>query len=384
MTGIANPQVAGLDPEALDALLLTARQQCELGGLNSCQIAVARHGKLGLFATMGNAADDSAYATYSLCKPLLASSFWLLMAEQAVDFGRPVSEFIPEFARHGKDEVTIEQLLTHTAGFPGAVMGPPQWFTRSERLKVMADWQLEWQPGSRCEYHSTSSYWVLAEIIERLSQMDYREWLSSRITKPLGLAGFRLGVPRESQHNINQVRPVGMPASQAEQEAFFGEGGSAPENADHKLLLLMNDQDVRALGVPGGGGIATASDVVLFYQALLHNPAQLWDDAILADATGNIRALHADPYSGIAANRSLGPIVQGNDGHAARRGMGSVHTSAGSFGHHGAGGQVAWADPQSGISFCFLTDSLDANGVRVARRGPLLSDLAAQAAVSPV
>jgi CubicO group peptidase (beta-lactamase class C family) len=137
---------------------------------------------------------------------------------------------------------------------------------------------------------------------------------------------------------------------------------------------------VRALGVPGGGGVANAAEVALFYQALLHNPSGLWDPAVLADATGVIRADHPDPYCGLAANRSLGLIIQGDDGQGGRRGMGARHTSHRSFGHHGAGGQVAWADPHSGISFCFLTDSLDANAVRVARRGPLLSDLAALSA----
>ena len=276
--------------------------------------------------------------------------------------------------------MTVEQLLTHTAGFPHAVMGPAQWSTRASRLKCMAAWQLDWQPGSRCEYHPTSSYWVLAEIAERISQMDYREFISRHITGPMGISGFRLGVPPEQQQDINLVRSVGSVASQGDLDAFFGEAACAPENPDHKLLILMNDPDVRALGVPGGGGVANAAEVALFYQALLHNPLGLWDPTVIADATGVIRADHPDPYGGLAANRSLGLIIQGDDGQGGRRGMGARHTSPSCFGHHGAGGQVAWADPRSGISFCFLTDSLDANAVRVARRGPVLSDLAALSA----
>lgn len=374
-------RLAGLNPNALNALLAAAEQQRLLAGLNSCQLAVAREGRLGLFITLGKASADSAYATFSLCKPLLASAFWLLMAEQDIDTASPVVRFIPEFGARGKNVVTIEQLLTHTAGFPRAVMGPPQWHSRAERLAMMADWELEWEPGTRCVYHPTSSYWVLAEIVERLARMDYREFIAQGITRPLGLHGFRLGVPEVEQEGINPVLPVGVPASPEEVAAFFGDAGTAPENADHKLLLLMNDPQVRALGVPGGGGVANAAAIALFYQALLHNPSRHWDPAVLADATGVIRANHPDPYSGLAANRSLGLIVQGDDGQGGRRGMGEAHTSEASFGHHGAGGQVAWADPRSGISFCFLTDSLDANGVRVARRGPLLSDLAAQCAV---
>jgi CubicO group peptidase (beta-lactamase class C family) len=374
---VENPQSLGLSATALDALLANTERQRELGGLNSCQIAVARHGRIALFATIGEAAEASRYAIYSISKPLLASAFWLLMAEHNIDIGRPVADYVPEFGGNGKREVTIEQLLTHTAGFPHAVLGPPQWFSRAERLQCMAEWQLVWQPGSRCEYHPTSSYWVLAELTERICGLDYREFIATRITGPLGLGGFQLGVPEQEQCDINPVRSVGQAASPLELTAFFGAAGGSPENADHKLLLLMNDIQVRALGVPGGGAVANAADVALFYQALLHNPLQYWEQSVLADATGHIRADHPDPYSGLPANRSLGLIIQGDDGHGGRRGMGAERTSTRCFGHHGAGGQVAWADPHSGISFCFLTDSLDANAVRVARRGPLLSDLAA-------
>ncbi len=383
MNAVSNPRLLGLDPARLATLLENTRRQCQLGQLNSCQIAVARQGQLGLFATVGAAAPGSAYAIYSVSKPLLAAAFWLLMAEPGVDAKRPVIDFIPQFGANGKAAVTLEQLLTHTAGFPGAILGPPQWYSRSERVQSMSQWQLEWAPGSRCQYHPTSSFWVLAEVVERICQQDYRQFIAEQLTQPLALEGFRLGVPLEEQHNINAVRSVGSPASQAELDACFGPTTLAPETAEHKMLLLMNDPLVRALGVPGGGAIATAAEVAMFYQALLHNPENLWAPGILADATSTIRAAHQDPFGGYPANRSLGLIIQGNDGMGDRRGMGSQYTSGASFGHHGAGGQVAWADPESGISFCFLTDSLDANAARVAQRGPLLSDLAALCASKP-
>jgi CubicO group peptidase (beta-lactamase class C family) len=381
MTAVNNPRLLGLDPTRLATLLENTRRQCELGQLNSCQIAVARQGRLGLFATVGAAAPGSAYAIYSVSKPLLAAAFWLLMAEPGIDETRPVVDFIPQFGANGKAAVTLEQLLTHTAGFPGAILGPPQWYSRSERVQSMSQWQLEWAPGSRCQYHPTSSFWVLAEVVERICQQDYRQFIAQQLTLPLGLEGFRLGVPLDEQQMINEVRSVGSPACQAELDACFGSTTLAPETAEHKMLLLMNDPQVRALGVPGGGAIATAAEVALFYQALLHNPGELWAPGILADATTTIRASHNDPFGGYPANRSLGLIIQGDDGMGDRRGMGLQYTSAASFGHHGAGGQVAWADPESGISFCFLTDSLDANAARVAQRGPLLSDLAALCAL---
>jgi len=64
---------------------------------------------------------------------------------------------------------------------------------------------------------------------------------------------------------------------------------------------------VREAGVPGGGGIMTASSLALFYQAVLTNPDGLWDAAVLADAKTNVRCSFEDPLMHVAANRSLAP-----------------------------------------------------------------------------
>lgn len=84
-------------------------------------------------------------------------------------------------------------------------------------------------------------------------------------------------------------------------------------------------------------------------------------------------------YLGIPANRTLGIVVAGDDGHASLRGFG--HTSSPrAFGHNGAGGQVAWADPATGLSFAYLTNGLDAHFLRQWRRSTGLSSRAARLA----
>ena len=118
--------------------------------------------------------------------------------------------------------------------------------------------------------------------------------------------------------------------------------------------------------MPGGGGVSDAADLALYYQALLHDPAGLWDPDVLADGTGRIRVTFPE-YLGYASNRTLGVVRAGDDGDAHLRGFG--HTVSGrAFGHDGAGGQVAWADPESGLSFAYLTDGLDLDVLRQWRR----------------
>jgi CubicO group peptidase (beta-lactamase class C family) len=78
---------------------------------------------------------------------------------------------------------------------------------------------------------------------------------------------------------------------------------------------------------------------------------------------------------GVPANRSLGLVLAGDDGGSAQRGLGHTVSPA-AFGHNGAGGQVAWADPATGLSFAYLTNGLDRHVIRLWRRGSALSSLA--------
>lgn len=142
---------------------------------------------------------------------------------------------------------------------------------------------------------------------------------------------------------------------------------------DDPTLFEFNTDDGRRAGVPGGGAISSAADVALFYQALLHDPAGLWDREMLADVTGTPRNFFSDPMTGDPANRSRGLVIKGDDGKGERRHDFGPTTSARTFGHSGAGGQVAWADPQTGLSFCHLTNGLDRNPLTQARRSFALS-----------
>ena len=87
---------------------------------------------------------------------------------------------IPEFATNGKDVVTVEQVLTHTAGFPFAPLGYPKMLDRSQRLEAFARWRLDWEPGSRLQFHLTGAAWVIAELVERRTGLPFADYLRTR------------------------------------------------------------------------------------------------------------------------------------------------------------------------------------------------------------
>jgi CubicO group peptidase (beta-lactamase class C family) len=287
----------------------------------------------------------------------VASACWHLIADGSLDVKRRVVDYIPEFATFGKEAVTVEQVFLMTAGFPSAVMGIDDGNDRERRAARFAAWELEYEPGTKYVYHPGSAHWVLADLIERLSGVDYRDYVESRVTAPLGLPRV-LGIPRTEQTDIAGLR------------------------ADDPLpLTVLGAEGVQIApwieaGVPGGGGITTAAVLAGFYQGVLHNPGRLWDPAVLTDATSHIRTTLPDPLMGLPANRTLGLVVGPGFGSSWGR-------SPAAYGWPGAGGHVGFADPVTGLSFGFVqygdTDEAQQFG-RVARIADLAITAAAAAA----
>ena len=223
---------------SVDELLTTAQSDVESGEVPACQVAVARDGEIVAFETFGDATDTTRFCIFSATKPFVASAIWLLMADGLVDVSRPVCDYIPEFARNGKEVVTIEQVMLHTAGFPNAPMSNAAGSDAHRRRAQFEQWKLEWEPGTRFEYHPTVAHWVLADLIERVSGDDFRDFVEHRVCTPLGLPRL-LGLPLDAQSDIAPLTPV----------------GDGPPDA---MTFEFNDPAVRSAGNPGGGAFMVA------------------------------------------------------------------------------------------------------------------------------
>jgi CubicO group peptidase (beta-lactamase class C family) len=216
--------------------------------------------------------------------------------------------------------------------------------------------------------------------VERVTGTDYREALRERVLDPLGLDRLELGVPEERAGTVQPVVGTGGAATEKEIADALGLPGLPAEIAEALVadaespnfrpeadLIALQQPHVLAAGMPGAGGVADAASLALFYQALLRDTRRVWDPAVLHDVTTNVRNIFAEPVFGILAMRTLGLEVHGDD-ETARFRSGSGTASPRTFGHPGAGGQIAWADPASGLSFVYLTNGIDRNFPRQLRR----------------
>ena len=347
---------------SLDELLNAARADVSSGWLPSCQLAVARDGELVAFETFGAATNDTRYCIFSCTKPIVAAAAWLLIGDGLLDPARRVAEYAPEFAANGKDAVTVEQVMLHTAGFPNAQMKEVDGADAVRRRVTLAKWELEWEPGTRFEYHGTSAHWVLVDLIERLGGVDFRDFIAQRVCAPLGLPRL-LGIPEGDQAGIAPLVHVGEGSLDAPVDAHIGR---------------MNQAEIRAAGVPGYGATMRAADLALFYQGVMRNPGGLWDPDVLHDVTTNVRCTFPDNLMQVPVNRTLGLVVAGDDGqHFMRYGSFGVANSPRSIGHAGAHMQVGWGDPESGISFAYCTNGIDRDVMKEGARGVNLSGIAA-------
>ncbi|HYA36532.1 MAG TPA: serine hydrolase domain-containing protein, partial [Candidatus Binataceae bacterium] len=320
------------------------------------------------------------YIIFSCTKAIISSALWILIGEGKLDITERVADIIPEFGSNGKDVITVEQNMLHIGGFPNAPYPQHEWNDRSKRLERFKMWRLEWPVASQYMYHATSAFWVAAEIIERRTGKDFRDFVRERIALPLGLPELYVGVPRDQDERVAEIVHVGELLTDEERKKL-GLPILPETEVTEEAIMGFNNPDVRAAGVPGGGGITTAADLALFYQGLLHNRStdgkQIWKPEVLKDALHVRSGDYKDPVFHVRCNRALGVVLAGDDGLSNYRGFGKTNSPL-AFGHGGAGGQIGWADPATGISLGYCTNGFDRNDLRQGRRGVAISSLAAQ------
>ncbi len=373
------PEDAGVDAEKLEAVFARAKRDVDEGVLPSAQVAVARNGKLAGMRTFGEAiqsgelkpaTDDTLYCIFSCTKVVVAAAVWLLFEQGLLRLDERVADIIPEFGTQGKENVTVEQVMLHTGGFPLAPFPQENWGEREKLLEAFARWRLNWDPDTNWQYHATSAHWVLSEIIYRRMGIDYKKFIRERITEPMGLGELFIGLPTEHHSRFAEVTWVSDPV-----EPPGGWGEVTPE-----AILGFNRPSVIAAGVPGGGGVTNAAELALFYQTLINGGEAPNGTRVLKPETIKFATIvrtkdrHRDLVFDNPVNRGLSVIIAGDDGNAYMRGFGRT-ASGRAFGHGGAGGQIGWGDPETGISVGYCTNGFT-DFMTMARRITAISSLA--------
>ena len=331
----------GLSAKALGHLDTLIREHIAQGRYPGAQIALARHGQLALFRTYGNAkvepakvpaTNDNLFLLFSQTKVLTSSAVWALVEEGRLSFMDKIADHLPQFACRGKADITLHQVMTHQGGFPSNNVTKATWTDHARMRAEVCDFALDWTPGSKLQYHGQAAHLVQAMVIEAVTAQDYRNVIRDKVVAPLGLdSDIFVGVPTQLQTRCADTY--------------------APEPRD-------NSPEFRAAGLPSGGGFATARGMAAFYQMLLGKGrlgnVRVFSQRLIAYVSRNHTGERGDEQmNGIPMHRGLGPHVRGESDRI--RGLGTIGAPA-TFGHGGVGSSYSWADPESGVSFTYLTN----------------------------
>jgi CubicO group peptidase (beta-lactamase class C family) len=345
----STPSALNFAPEPLERLSAMIEGHIKAGRYPGAQIALARHGRLALLKTFGDAsieptrqpaADDTLWLLYSNTKVITACAVWLLVERGLLRFTDTIAEHVPGFEANGKGAITLIQVLTHQGGYPNADVPKEAWEDHELLRRIVCNFSLEFTPGTRVHYHGRAAHWTAAVLIEALTKQDYRTFIRDNVVGPLGLAGELF---------------VGLPEVEGKRAADMHE-----PSADGARIVKRaeeNNAAFRKAGTPGGGGYATARAMAAFYQMTAAggtlNGVRLLSPRLVQYVTRNFTGDMVDQYMGMPMHRGLGPHSRGTT--PTIRGLGSL-ASPRTFGHGGVGSSYCWADPDSGVSFAYLTN----------------------------
>lgn len=310
-------------------------------------------------------AADTISVIFSCTKGLMSILVARLVEDGRLDYDAPVVRYWPEFAAAGKAGTKVRHLLNHQAGLsaPREDYSAETILDWKDVVSRLAAQEPLWVAGSGYAYHAITHGWLAGELVRRVTGKSVAAAFRELIARPLDADAW-IGLPAAEQARVAHMV---VAASLAEQTA------PAPAGDSDWLWRAMtlgralpptlvepdggfNDPRLHLAEIPGAGGIASA-----------HALARIWSATVYP--TGGVQLL--DPKTVARATRveTSGPPVFEVPPPWPRWGMGfqldsearRYLTGAG-FGHDGAGGQVAFAEPRLGLGFAYLTNLMEGQG----------------------
>jgi CubicO group peptidase (beta-lactamase class C family) len=328
-------------------------------------------------------AADTLQLIFSTTKGVTAIALAMCVQRGLLDYGERVSTYWPEFAAHGKGEVTVAQLLSHQVGLisvdaPTTLAEALDWDTTVARL---ADTKPDWPIGTAHGYHALTFGWLAGELIRRVDGRSPGRFVADEIAGPLGL-DLWIGLPEELEPRVSPmigsiVARSSDPAAQALIDQFAG-----PATRLGRALTLsgafsgngvFNRRDVHAAELPAANGISTARSLARLYASTMApiDGVRLLDQATrdLARTTVTPPGEH-DMCLVLPSTFGMGFMTHGDM---------TPYSGPGSYGHAGAGGSVAYAQPERELAFAYVMNQM-ARNIAGDRRAQRLIDAAAKAA----
>ena len=337
-----NPREVGMDPNALAEIRPAMERFVAQREISGAVTMVVRKGRVVHHEAVGLAdielqipmAKDTLFGIASMTKPISATALMILVDQGKVELDDPVSKYLPEFAelklgdKKPEREVTVRQLLSHTAGFSGSQRTEE---TLEKTVAAIKDGGLSFEPGTRWAY--SPGLTVCGRIVEVVSGRPFDRFLQENIFTPLQMNDTTF-LPTEEQRK--RTARLYRKTDDGVLEPFAS--------------WIVDDAGARAPN-PSAGLFSTAHDLARFYQMIL-NGGELCGKRILSSkAVAEMRRVQTGEFTvGFTSGNAWGLgwcIVRDPQGV-------TQMLSPGTFGHGGAFGTQGWIDPRREMIFILL------------------------------
>jgi CubicO group peptidase (beta-lactamase class C family) len=152
--------------------------------------------------------EDTIVNVWSTTKEITALAILMLVEQGLVDLDAPVATYWPEFAQHGKQDILVKQVMSHTSGVSGwdqpfVAEDMYDWEKSTSQLAAQAPW---WEPGTASGYHAQNQGHLLGEIVRRVSGLPLKQFVAERIAAPLGV-DLQIGAKAEDDDRVAEIIP---------------------------------------------------------------------------------------------------------------------------------------------------------------------------------
>jgi CubicO group peptidase (beta-lactamase class C family) len=315
---------------------------------------------------------DTIVLIWSATKGIGAACLLHVLQEHEIDIERSVSEFWPEFGQAGKEKITLEQLLSHQAGLcaldePADVLDYPKVIRALEKQSPL------WQPGAAHGYHARTFGFLLDELVRRIAGETLPEYWRENFAKPLDL-DLWIGLPENENPRVATIyaAKAGKPPEPKQFYVDLGTSGTLARKTFTSprglhAISAMNSPAVRAQPIVSFGGIGSANSLAKFY-AMLANGGELDGSKFFQEKTmermtqtltdGMDRVFQIPTAFSAGFMKDSKSATRHIFGEATRLGAATAR-QASSFGHPGAGGSHAFADPGNKIGFAYVMNRME-------------------------
>jgi CubicO group peptidase (beta-lactamase class C family) len=317
------------------------------------QVAAYLNGELVVDAWAGQAArdepravdGDSLFTVFSTGKGVAATALHILAERGKVDYDAPIARYWPEFAAKGKERVTVRDGLTHRAGIPQMPSGlvPNDLLNWDTMVAAVAQLEPLFRPGTTTAYHALTYGWIVGELVRRIDGRPIGQFVQDEICQPLGMRDVYFGIPES-------VAPRVAHLERAEPE--LGVPEPAPDSlgvraAPRDLTRIIAEPPGWRASIPGGNCVASARSLARMYAGLIGplGGVRLLPPDRVSTATA-VQTGDVDANLGRAINKGLGYFLGGTPASP-------MGPRASAFGHPGAGGSIAFGDPERGLALGF-------------------------------